>query len=247
MWPLTGKTALVTGGAKRIGRATVLALAGEGANVVVHYRSSQTQADDLVRQIRGTGGNAWAVRADLADEDQAKTLLDRARERAGTVDILINNASIFPENTLDDLTADDVAISVQVNAVAPFLIARALAAQTGNGAIVNFLDARLGDYDASHVAYDLSKRMLLAITQMLALEFAPAVRVNAVAPGLILAPCGEDESYLKRLGSRNPLRRVGKVQNITDAVVFLLQNDFVTGQVIYVDGGRQMKGRLYGR
>jgi len=245
-WPLTGKTALITGAAKRLGRAMAAALAGEGVNVVVHYHRSANDAEDLVEQLREENVNSWSVQADLSRPAQAEALLERARQLAGPIDVLINNASVFDEGTVGDLTADQVSVNVQVNAISPFLIGRALADQGRDGAIINFLDARVGDYDREHAAYHISKRTLLTLTRIMALEFSPAVRVNAVAPGLILPPRGRDESYLQQLAPTNPLNRIGSLEAITDAVLFLLRSDFITGQVIFVDGGRHMKGNVYG-
>lgn len=243
---LRGKTALVTGAARRIGRAMALALAGEGVHVVVHYHRSHAEAQALVDEIMGQGVRAQAVRADLADADQAAGLVRRAEDIGGAIDTVINSASIFPAGTLTDLTPEDLAANVQVNATSPFLIGRALAERGREAAIVNFLDARMVDYDSRHAAYHLSKRMLFTLTRMMALEFAPAVRVNAVAPGLILPPPGEDESYLQRLAPTNPLNTAGTLEGITDAVLFLLRSGFITGQVIFVDGGRHLRGNVYG-
>ena len=126
------------------------------------------------------------------------------------------------------------------------MIARAFGAQGIEGVIVNFLDTRIEDYDRKHAAYHLSKRMLYTLTRMMAIEFAPLVRVNAVAPGLILPPPGKDESYLAQLAHTNPLGRYGDPSHIVEAVLFLVRNDFVTGQVVFVDGGRHLKGKMYG-
>ena len=243
---INGKTALVTGGAKRIGRATALALAGQGVHVVVHYRNSRDEAESVVAEVRSLGGQAWTVQADLYEPTEAEDLLTRAVEVAGPIQILVNNASIFAPSRLTDFTVQDLADNVQVNAMAPVLIARALAAQGCEGAIVNLLDTRVVEYDAEHAAYHLSKRMLFTLTRMMALEFAPKVRVNAVAPGLILPPPGKDASYLEKLASTNPLQRVGSPEGITGAILFLLRSEFVTGQIIFVDGGYHMRGRVYG-
>jgi len=243
---LAGRTALVTGAAKRLGRATALALAREGADVVVHYGRSGAEAEAAAEEIRRLGRRAWTVRADLSDPAQAAGLVAGACEQAGPLDILVNSASIFPDGRLTDVSAEELALNVQVNAMAPLALGRAFAAQGRRGDIVNFLDARITDYDRDHAAYHLSKRMLADLTRMMALEFAPAVTVNAVAPGLILPPAGEDESYLDRLASTNPLGRHGDAEDVTRAVLFLLASDFVTGQVIFVDGGRHMRGRMYG-
>lgn len=192
------------------------------------------------------GVSAWTIQADLREPSEVEGILSRAMEAAGRVDFLINNASIFTKSRITDFTLEDLADNVQVNAAAPLLIARAFAAQGCEGVIVNFLDTRIADYDAEHAAYHLSKRMLFTLTRMMALEFAPRIRVNAVAPGLILPPAGEDVSYLKRLASTNPLHRIGALKDVTDAVLFLLRSDFVTGQVVFVDGGRHLRGCVYG-
>ena len=243
---LTGKTALVTGGARRLGRATALALAGCGADVVVHYCTSADEAGETAEAIRAAGRRAWVVQADLSDTNAADALGARAVEAAGGIDILVNNASPFPASRVLGFTAADLAESVQVGAMAPLQLARALAVGGRASDIVNFLDCRIVDYDRAHAAYHLAKRMLFSITRMLALELAPRVRVNAVAPGLILPPPGADESYLAAHAHTNPLERHGEARDVTGAVLFLLRSGFITGQVIYVDGGRHMKGCVYG-
>jgi len=240
-----GGTALVTGAAKRIGRAIALCLAKEGVRVVAHYASSKAEAAGLVDELRAEGVEAWMVGADLADPAQAEDLMEKAEAAAGSVDIIVNNAAVFPAGTLDELEAEELFRNIRINALAPFQIGRELFRRGHAGAIVNLLDARINDYDSKHVAYHLSKRMLFSLTRMMAREFAPTVRVNAVAPGLILPPPGEDDSYLRKMASTNPLGRWGSPQQIAEAVLFLLKNDFVTGQIIFVDGGRHMKGNFY--
>ena len=244
--PLSGKTALVTGAAKRLGREIALALAGDGANVIVHYNRSMQPAAETAEEIRALARRAWTIPADLSDPEQAERLMDRAVAQAGPVDVLVNNASAFPSDRLLETTPQDIAASVQVHAIAPLLLSRALARQGRGGHVVNLLDSRVTDYDAAHAAYHLGKRLLFSLTRMLALELAPEVAVNAVAPGLILPPAGEDESFLERMAGTNPMGRHGSPRGVTEAVLFLLRSDFITGQVIYVDGGRHMKGRVYG-
>ena len=243
---LSGRTALVTGAGRRLGRATALALAEAGADVVVHYRASAGEAESLAGEIEQLGRKAWVLQADLASAAETRQLFVRACQAAGPVDLLINSASIFPESRLTSFTAEELHQSVEVNAMAPLELGRELAARVGRGDIVNFLDARIGDYDREHVAYHLSKRMLADLTRLMALEFAPGVRVNAVAPGLILPPEGQGEAYLKRLASTSPLQRHGSVEDVTSAVLFLVRSSFVTGQTVYVDGGRNLRGRVYG-
>jgi pteridine reductase len=243
---LPGKTALVTGAGKRLGRAAALALASQGASVVVHYQSSGSEAEECAAFVRECGVKSWTVQADLADASAASGLMQRAIDMAGPIDILVNSASIFPRSTLADMAWDDVTASMQVNAGSPFVISRAFAAQARGGAIINILDTRVVHYDKVHAAYHLSKRALLTLTRMMALEYAPTIRVNAVAPGLILPPPGEDESYLQRMISSIPLQRMGSADDICEAILYLLRSDFVTGQVIFVDGGFHMKGSVYG-
>ncbi len=242
---LAGKTALVTGAAKRLGRAVAVALADAGADVVVHYRHSETEANDAAESIRRAGRRAWTLAANLAEPEQAADLMARAVDAAGAIDILVNNASTFDTGRILDTTADQIVANVHLHAAAPLLLSQAMAAQEREGHILNFLDARMVDYDREHAAYHLSKRMLFTLTRMLAIELAPRIAVNAIAPGLILAPDGDDDSYLRRLASTNPMNRHGDADEIARAALFLLTSRFITGQVIYVDGGRHMKGSVY--
>jgi len=245
MIDLRGQTALVTGGAKRLGGAVARALARRGVHLVIHYRSSAGEAEALAAELTGLGVKAWTVLGDLGDPAICGPVFEQAVQQAGAIDILVNNASIFPDSRLDDFTADQLFENVQVNAMAPAFLCRLFAAQKRPGTIVNFLDTRILDYDRRHVAYHLSKRMLHALTKMMAVEYAPAIRVNAVAPGLVLPPPGQDERYLERLTHTNPLQRHGSADDVAEAAVFLIASDFVTGQVLYVDGGRHLKGKMY--
>jgi len=240
---LAGRKALITGAADRLGRATALALAAAGADIVIHYHRSRRKAEATAAEISRLGRKAWTVKADLADDAQARKLVAHAVKLArGPLDILVNSASIFPICRLADMTSEDLALNMQVNALSPLALARDFAAQDKPGDIINFLDCRIGDYDPAHVAYLLSKQALAGLTRMMALEFAPRIRVNAVAPGLILPPPGQSQEYLERLVSTNPLKRHGNPADITEAVLFLLRSPFVTGQVIYIDGGRHLRG-----
>lgn len=247
---LGGKTALVTGAARRIGRATALALARAGANVIVHYRSSEEQAHSLVEEISSLGVRAQALPADLAGAPAVESLLVDALRLTGRLDVLVNSASIFENAMLEEVSLEEFRRNFDINALAPFVLTRNLYrhvnGRQGIGVVVNLLDSRVTDYDRRHVAYALSKRMLHSLTQMTAMEFAPVLRVNAVAPGLILPPPGKDESYLERLRTTNPLQSYGTLEQVTDAVLFLVENAFVTGQTIWVDGGRHLKGGFYG-
>jgi NAD(P)-dependent dehydrogenase (short-subunit alcohol dehydrogenase family) len=185
---LRGRTALITGARKRLGRATALALASEGVNIVVHHRDSGEDVSEVVEEIRRRGAQAWTAAADLEKPAEYETLIERARAAAGSLDILINNASIFPPGTLEEMSFDELVRNARINAWVPFVLSRDFARLVGRGKIVNMLDSRITGYDRLHTAYLLSKHLLAQLTRMTAREFAPAITVNAVAPGLILPP-----------------------------------------------------------
>ena len=242
--PLAGKTALVTGGAQRIGRAIALALAEEGADVIVHYNTSGDAAQETCAEIARRGVRASAVQADLAAPEGPERLARECLESADALHLLINNASWFHRSRLGDLTADDLALNMRLHAYAPLVLSRTLMAALPpgeRGRIVNLLDAYLHTYQRSHVGYNLSKRALHTLTRMLALELAPDVTVNAVSPGVILPPPDEPPESVAPLVAKVPLRRPGEVAEIVGAVMYLLRADYVTGQVLYVDGGAAMR------
>jgi hypothetical protein len=173
--------------------------------------------------------------------DEIDQLIDRACDLAGPINILVNNASTFPKSTLDNLTFDALIDSIKTDAWAPFALSRSFAAKPGAQHIVNLLDTRIySSYDFSHAAYLSAKHLLGLFTKMLAIKLAPEIAVNAVAPGLILPPEGKGMDYLESLKDELPLRRIGNPQQVADAVLYLVSSEFITGQVIFVDGGRHL-------
>ncbi|MDJ0763812.1 MAG: SDR family oxidoreductase [Myxococcota bacterium] len=246
MYDLKNRTALVTGGAKRIGRAICLGLAQSGANVVVHYNTSASAADALIDELASFDVKAWKLNWDLSSRVETQEAMARVNGLAGPVDILVNSASIFPKNRITEFSGEDLDLNIQVNAFAPLLLSRAFADQASNGVIINLLDSRITGTDDAHAAYHLSKRMLYAMTRILALELAPSIRVGGVAPGLVLPPPGEDETYLEKNKHTLPLKRFGDADSVVAAVDFLIRSDFITGQIIFVDGGRHVRSALYG-
>jgi pteridine reductase len=246
------RTYLLTGAAHRIGRALALGLAKDATGIVIHYGTSDSDAKQLAQQINESGTKAYTLKADLSNVPQCDGLLKRARDLAGPIDVLINNASIFEEGLLTEITVDDLNRNMMINAYAPLLLSRSFAelnkqCKTSRlPVIINMLDCRITDYDRQHAAYHLAKRALFTLTKMLALEFAPGLRVNGVAPGLILPPAGKDRSYLEKLKSTNPLNAIGTVEQVVEAVRFLVNNEFITGQVIFIDGGRNLLSNTYG-
>jgi pteridine reductase len=244
---LSGKTALITGSARRIGRACALKLAREGADILIHYNTSKEEAEELARSIRMHGGNAWTIQQDLAEKDSGVRLMEDALKKTKGVDILVNSASIFPRKNWKDTEIEDFYENFQINALTPFTLSREFAKQKEKGeCIVNFLDSRIIDNNSSHLAYHISKRALFSLTRILSSELAPKIRVNAIAPGLILPPPGETEEYLKKRIDSNPLKRIGSLEHLTESLSFLIHNTFITGQVLFVDGGRHLKGSFYG-
>lgn len=226
---LSGKRALVTGGAVRIGRAIVKALQTEGVEVVVHYCNSVDEAREL---------SPYTVQANLEDPAEYATLI----ERAGKLDILINNASIFTKDSLSTSSPEKTLREFQINLFAPLELTRAFVKQAGTGAVINLLDRRIQCHDTGCVPYSLTKKGLAELTKTAALEYAPHVRVNGVAPGPVLPPPGSSAGSARELAGNIPLDELPLPEQIADAVLFLLRAESVTGQIIYVDGGQHLLG-----
>jgi glucose 1-dehydrogenase len=239
---LQGKTAVITGGAVRIGRALTLALAEAGCNVLIHYGRSAIPAQQTQQAAQTYGVRAEIYSADLRDTAETQSIIPAALSAFGQVDILLNNAAIFPENDTfadtDPLLWEEL---FHVNLRAPFLLCQAFAAQLPPdqpGRIVNVLDARVRRPYPDHFAYRLTKGSLWQMTEMLANALAPRITVNAVALGAILPPPGQDQSYLDNLAQqRVPLQRPGSPEIVAQNVLHLLRQDFLTGIILPLDGG----------
>jgi pteridine reductase len=241
---IDGKVAIVTGGAVRLGKALTLALAEQGARLVIHYRSSVGPAQATVRQIEALGGEALAVQADLSQSGQAASIVERAAAHFGQVDILVNSAAIFEPGNWDDTTQANWDLHFAINLRSPFFLSQAFAAHVGReraGHVVNIADWRGVRPGTDHVAYTLTKAALVAMTQILAQALAPNIQVNAIAPGMILPPPGKDQADLERWARRIPAQRIGSPEEIARALIFLLRSDFVTGELIFVTGGQHLQ------
>jgi NAD(P)-dependent dehydrogenase (short-subunit alcohol dehydrogenase family) len=245
-------TYLITGSAVRIGRSIALKAASEGSNIIIHFNKSRQPAKDLAAEVEKLGVKAFLLSSDLQDPHQAAKTVEDAWQLAGSIDVLVNNASIFDKLKLFEFTADDLVNNVMLHAYSPLVMSKKFAdlnktrAPKTRPVIINMLDTRIIDNDKEHIPYQLSKRMLFSLTKLLAIELAPAIRVNAVAPGLILPPAGQDISYLEKLRDRNVLHDIGNPDYVSDAVSYLVHAQFVTGQVIYIDGGRHLNGNIFG-
>jgi NAD(P)-dependent dehydrogenase (short-subunit alcohol dehydrogenase family) len=240
--PLEGRVALVTGGARRIGRSVALRLAADGADVIFSYRRSRAEADSLVSEVSALGRVAQANEADVTRRDDVLRLIESAGKFRGRLDLLVNNVGMFVSKPFEQITEDDWDTMQSTNLKSEFLMCQAAAPllrASGRGSIVNF--ASLGGLLAwpSHVHYCVSKAGVIMLTRCLARALAPQIRVNAIAPGTISFPddaAGIAEDFIRRA----PLARTGRPEDIAGAVSYLAQADFVTGQVLVVDGGRSI-------
>lgn len=234
------ETVLITGCARRLGRHIALALAREGMDVIIHFNRSRDDALCLAREIKGMGGGAYLVEGDLSSPGEIEKVMRESLRVSKNLKVLVNNASVFFESTVHNLDYSAFEHEIRVNAWAPFALARSFYEKVGEGCIINILDSRIKSQDKEHAGYIWSKKLLNEITRTLAIEFAPKVRVNGVAPGAILPPEGRGEDYVEKISESCPLKRWGSPENIAHAVLFLIRNDYITGQVIYVDGGRHL-------
>ncbi len=244
---MQGKTVLVTGGAKRVGAAICRRLHAAGANVVIHYRSSLYEALALRAELEGVRGNsAHCVQADLLDHAALKVMVDEAAHYFGHLDALVNNASSFYATPLVDLDEAQWHDLIGTNLKAPLFLAQAAAAELRrrHGCIVNIADIHAERPMHGHLLYSAAKAGLVALTKGLAQEMAPQVRVNAVAPGVISWPEGEewqDEERRRKIVAHTLLKREGEPDDIARTVQFLIADaPYITGQVISVDGGRSI-------
>jgi NAD(P)-dependent dehydrogenase (short-subunit alcohol dehydrogenase family) len=237
---LSGKVALVTGAAKRIGRSVALRLASEGADVIVNYRSSKTEAEDVVAQIVSLGRRSMLIAANVAKRDEVQEMFAAVHKAFGRLDILVNNAGMFFPAKFEELTEEQWDTILDANLKSQVLCAQAAAPMlrsSGAGRIINF--ASVGGLLAwpAYTHYCVSKAGVIMLTRCLARALAPEITVNAVAPGTISFP-GDAPGIAEDFIRRAPLHRTGAPQDIDDAVLFLAKSTFITGQVIVVDGGR---------
>jgi len=243
---IPSKTALVTGGAHRVGKAIALELARAGANLVITYNSSATAAQETVQEAEALGVQALAIQCDIAELTAVQAMVAQVAERFGGVDILVNSADYFGKHPFptDDYTTwrrvTDITIhgSFYVsNECAPMLLAGE------GGAVVNIVDLSVWQPWKGFTAHAVAKAGLMALTQQMALELAPTVRVNAVAPGPVLAPPDYTEEQLRVVEKGTLLRRWGRAEDVAHAVRFLVEAEYITGDVIFVDGGERFARR----
>jgi NAD(P)-dependent dehydrogenase (short-subunit alcohol dehydrogenase family) len=237
------KAALVTGAAKRIGRAIAVDLARHGWAVAVHYHRSGDAAQAAVAEIQRTGGTAVALQADLSRESDAESLLQRATDALGPVGCLVNNASVFRPDEIDSAGRASWDAHLETNLRAPFVLIQTMARllpQAHEGVIVNMLDQRVWNLTPHFLSYTLSKSGLWTLTRTLALALAPRIRVNAIGPGPTLPSERQDAEQFRRQYESIPLQKPVEVAEVCEAVRFLISAASMTGQMIALDGGQHL-------
>jgi NAD(P)-dependent dehydrogenase (short-subunit alcohol dehydrogenase family) len=237
------KVALVTGGARRIGRAIALALARRGWHVAVHYRRSADAAAETVRDIEALGRRAVALHCDLADEAAVKALLPRAAAALGAVSCVVNNASLFERDSTADFSLAGLDAHMHANLAAPILLAQALYDATPAGSlsvVVNLLDQKLFNLNPDFLSYTLSKAALHTATTTLAQALAPKVRVVGVAPGITMLSGDQTEAGFAKAHAVTPLGKSSTPDDVAATVCFVAESPAITGTTIVVDGGQHL-------
>jgi len=234
-------TALVTGGARRIGRAIALALADNGFNIALHYSSSPVEAEKTAGEIEKKGALCHLFCADFNKMDEVSSLIPSVFERFPDCNLLINNASIFQRARLMNTDEDLFNHHFNINFKTPFFLSRDFTQHASKGHIINILDTKISKNLIEYFVYTLTKKALYEFTLMAAKELGPKIRVNGVSPGLILPSSRQSREDFERMGSKIPLQRTGNTDGVVSAVLFLIENDFITGEVIFVDGGEHLK------
>jgi len=238
------RAALITGAGVRVGRAIALGLADAGFRVVVHYGRSQDEAERVVREIRDSGGEAVAVQADLRDLGEVERLAKEADAAFGGVDVLVNNAATFAGEGIGEVSPEIWSSALDTNLRAPFFLTQHLAEgmrARGGGVVINIADLSGVQAWSGHAAHGIAKAGLVHFTRIAARQLGPEVRVNAIAPGTVLPPEGTSEDEIDRLARGSALQRIGNPADVVEAVLYLVRADFVTGQLLAVDGGRLVR------
>lgn len=237
------RTALVTGAGRRIGRAIAVALGARGMHVAVHYNSSEAGAQEAAAEIERSGGQALCLHADLSRPDGPAGLVHAAVGALGQLDVLVNSAAVMLRTPVGEVTTTTWDEMFAINLRAPFFVSQAAAPHLAqrHGSIVNLADLAAFETWPAYVPHGVTKAGIVQMTRALARAFAPEVRVNAVAPGTVLLPESWSEDTAQRLASSTPLQRLGSPQDVTRTVLFLIESEYITGETIIVDGGRNIR------
>jgi pteridine reductase len=234
------QAALVTGGAKRIGFAIANALAEQGYDIALHYHTSRSEAEQSAERIREKGRRCILFSCDLNRAGEVASLIPAVFKELPECTVLVNSASIFERAHLLETDAEMFERHFNVNFKAPFFLSKDFASRCGSGNIINICDTKIAQELTPFFVYSLTKKALYAFTRMASKELGPTVRVNAVAPGMILPSKGFGEEDLIRMSKKLPLQKKGEAEDVASAVLFLLRNEYITGQCIFVDGGEHL-------
>jgi pteridine reductase len=240
---LAGRVALVTGAGRRVGRAIALSLGARGMQVVVHYNGSRAGADETARLIVNAGGEAIVVQGDLTQLESADALVDRAVAWRGQLAALVNSAAVMLRTPIGETSPAEWDTMFAINVRAPYFLSQraAPALAAAQGAIVNIADLAAFESWPAYVPHGMTKAAVVQMTRAMARALAPGVRVNAVAPGVVLLPEGWKADEAEHLRSTTPLQRLGSPDDVAHAVIYLLEAEYVTGEVVRVDGGRHVR------
>ncbi len=234
------KFALVTGSSDRIGKAIALELAKQGYNLLLHYNNSQQKAEQVKVEVENFQVKALLLHINFLEENNFDDILQNLKNENIQLEVLVNCASDFSPSDYSDKGSELLQKELKINFEKAYLLTKAFANNFESGLIVNFLDTKVEKNFTKHLDYILSKKLLKEFTKLSAVHLAPNFRVNAIAPGLILPPKDKDESYLLNLAKNIPLKTIGNLEEILKAFRFLLESKFVTGQILYIDGGEHL-------
>ena len=232
--------ALVTGGAIRIGRGLALALAEAGHDIALLYNRSADEAQATAQEIEALGARCHVVQYDLHDAEGMLDMMRSVCRALPNLSVLVNSASGYTPATIVDTEVSVFDDQMQLNLRAPFFLTKAFARVAGSGNIINIIDNKIGYNQYAYAAYLLAKKSLAELTRMAALELSPDIRVNGIAPGVVLPAVTRSAEYIQWRKEGIPVRRTGALSDLTDAMLFLLRSPFVTGQVLVIDGGENI-------
>jgi len=233
-------TALITGGSSRIGRSIALTLAELGFDIAIHYNRSEKDALETKKMIGEPEIKCEIFKSDLSRPSGASILIKKVIKKMPGLCLLVNNASIFEEIRFEDVTEKDFDNEFNINLKSPFFLSQHFAKNVSGGMIINLLDARVSKIHTAHFVYNLTKKSLMHLTLMLAKELGPEIRVNAICPGPIIPAAGEDMKQLKKIAAKTPLKIIGDTSYINSGIKYLVQNKFITGETLFIDGGQHI-------
>jgi NAD(P)-dependent dehydrogenase (short-subunit alcohol dehydrogenase family) len=234
---LENKNVLVTGSANRIGKEIAIRLSKLGLNIAIHYNTSESNANDTLQKVKNNNVNAYIIQSDLSDEENCIKLIKDAENKIGKIDILINNASTFKKNTLENTSSKEIEEDLYVNLIAPFILSKTIFKKNRKGKVINISDWKTAR--TNRFSYGVSKAAIYGLTKSLSLSMAPNYQVNEIALGAILPPADSPNRKTEKI-NLGPIGRTAKIEEVTSCIEMLINNDFITGERIFLDGGRHV-------